>query len=163
VESHLSYIVWDENKQENQMPPKAKVICSQGPLFVRKLVDSTLIHNSLYLHLSNETDRNGSSTYIYLGAWDDQKVTHGAQIKNSIFQSYEVGTEQEHLLLFYILEGSAFVLKHRQHYSNAFDLAQVLLDHYHTVGESHYEVMHACLDHESRKVLLFLTHSEFQE
>jgi hypothetical protein len=155
----IIYAVWDE-KQKEALPPIAKVLASQGVLFLRKLVNATIIKNKTYEHTSHETDESGEAS-IYLKEWNKETQPFGEAIHKAIYTQYDVANPNYEVEL-YMVDGNESRLITRHTFENAIEIAEILLDHYRPIQGIFYELIYAILDHDRHKVLIFLNQAEYQ-
>ncbi|WP_134701227.1 hypothetical protein [Ammoniphilus sp. YIM 78166] len=152
------YQEWDEQTGQS-LEPIAKVLVSQEILFLRKLVNATMIRNQIWEHTSHETD--GEKSFIYVKPFDPNVVTHGEKIKQTAFSRYDLANRYE--AEYWGFTGIDFQLLKIGTYEQALDAAQVLLDHYVHVHKVHYEVDYVILDPNRKKILLFLQQTSFSD
>lgn len=152
----LRYFEWDES----EMQPKeilAQVLVDQGVLFLRKLVNATVIRNQLFEHTSNESD--GKESFIYLQPFEASQLEEKAPIEQAVFSRHNVAPRYE--AEYWTLEDRSFICRETQRFDHPMDTAQLLLDHYLHFQGYHYEYLYAVLDPARRKLLLFLKQTVF--
>jgi len=150
------YQKWDERTGQS-LEPVAKVLVSQGILFLRKLVNATVIRNQIWEHTSHEAE--GDHSLIYVKPFDSAAFTYGEEIKKTVYTQYDLANRYEAEYWGFI--GNDFQLMEKDKFEQALDAAQVLLDHYIHIDECHYEVDYAILDPNRKKILLFLQQTSF--
>lgn len=150
------YQEWDETKDQS-LEPMAKVLVSQGILFLRKLVNATVIQNGIWEHTSHESD--GEHSLIYVKPFDPMALKYGEEIKETVFSRYDLADRYE--VEYLGMVGSHFQCLKRDTFEQALEAAQVLLNHFVHIDERHYEVDYAILDPSRKKILLFLQQTSF--
>lgn len=150
----LFYIEWDETFQLPS-PPISETTVSNGELFIRKLVNASMMNNRIWEHISNETDEHGQSV-IYVKPWLKEYSRFGEAMDVAVHEHYDIA-EAAYEIEYYHMNGERFSLKTKSSYKNPMDIAQVLLDHYVSLNGATYEAYFALWDNSRHKVLLFLT------
>jgi hypothetical protein len=150
----LMYRSWSEDKQaETGVLEQASV--TRDELFMRKLVDATLMKNKLWAHLSNECqDRRDHA--IYVTAYDQQMPEgHGVAIADATLGMCKMSSmySPEYMLW----NGRSFEeLQLAESSGYMMELAEQLLDHYMVRGGKTYEFLYSVLDTDRKKVLFFM-------
>lgn len=152
----LVYIEWDENKQIDS-EPLAKVLVNQGILFLRKLVNATVIQNRIWEHSSHESEEDQSTIYVkpYVPGDHDK----GKELEKTVFTYHEISPQYE--AEFWEEDRFGYHRLQKRCCHQALDAAQLLLDHYLHLNGIHYEIQYAILDPARKKVLLFLQRTTF--
>lgn len=150
----LMYRSWSEDKQaETGVLEQASV--TRDELFMRKLVDATLMKNKLWAHLSNECqDRRDHA--IYVTAYDQQMPEgHGAAIAEAALGRCKMSPmySPEYMLW----NGRSFEeLELAESSGYTMELAEQLLDHYMVREGETYGFLYSVLDADRKKVLFFM-------
>ncbi|QMV43426.1 hypothetical protein [Cohnella cholangitidis] len=151
---HLDYREWSEalGRVEQGL---LDIHVSPEELFMRKLVNATVIRNRMFEHTSNESENNREHT-IYAKPFRDHEVdTFGPAIWKSAFEFVDVSRTFEPV--FCVWHNGDFVVKQMMYgIAQPMDIARLLLDHYLIEYGRTYEVLYTLLDHERKKVLFFL-------
>lgn len=153
----LKYVLWDEQEQ-SEVKLLSKVLVSKGALFIRKLVDSTLIRNVLYEHTSNETDEQQHRN-IYVQHWQ-----YAGPYRESILKAAEMfqdSTPSYFEIEIFLIDKEEVRLFTRQQ-KDPLDISEMLLDHYYSIEGRMYQVEHAIFDHDRHKVLFLLSLADVQ-
>jgi hypothetical protein len=153
----LIYTEWDDQRNEASPSPILQVIVSQGVLFLRKLVNASVINNRMWEHTSHETDEDGQA-YIYVKPWNKAEHSYGEQVEKCIYHRYDISTAYE--IEFYRLVQGQYEILSNVSGNSTLEVAQVLLDHYRAINGIFYELSYAVLDHNRRKVIIFVERSE---
>lgn len=128
---------------------------SNEEIFVRKLVNATMIRNQLYEHTSHESE-DGTRHIVYAKLFDERDLQlYGNQIKPALLEYCSSTIRVEAELLYW--NGAAFSRGTRLKLSNEpLKIAQLLLDHYLVIQDTTYENVYSILDTDRNKVLFFL-------
>lgn len=149
----IAYLEWNERESRVERIVQEFQI-QRAELFVRKLVNATVIHNAVYEHTSNETDDRSQST-VYVRPYSENEIPeHGEIIRSTIFEYCDISSEGE-IEFYHLLDGSARRLW-KSAISTPLEAAEVLLDHYRFVSGGSYELVYSVLDTDRNKVLVFL-------
>lgn len=150
----LTYQEWSESlgRAEREL---LEVHVSREEMFLRKLVNATVIRNRMFEHTSNESENNREHV-IYAKPFREYEVdTYGPGIWKHAFEFVDVSHTIEPV--FCVWHNGDFAVKPVLHgISQPMDIAQLLLDHYLIEYGRTYEVIYTLLDHERKKVLFFL-------
>lgn len=156
----LKYVIWPEEQRE-----KSKLIdessVSQDELFIRKLVDATLLSDQLYIHLSHESD-DQAGELIYITPFNSEDLeTYGNAVESTINTNSVVSSRVEYLLW----NGASFQAPQQLFPLPTFkrDIAAYLLNHYLVFSNITYEVLFSIYDKAKDRVLLFLKEAESDE
>lgn len=128
---------------------------TRDELFMRKLVDATLVKNKLWAHLSNECqDRREHA--VYVTAYDSQMPDeYGAAIADAALAMCKMSSmySAEYMLW----NGRSFEeLDLAESSTYTMELAEQLLDHYMVRSGKTYEFVYSVLDADRRKVMFFM-------
>lgn len=150
----LSYQEWSEAESKVVRTILEQTV-SNEELFVRKLVNATVIRNQCFEHTSHESE-DGQRQFIYMKPFQEMELKpYGSPIKHALFEYCDIAT----------------VLAAEWHYwergqfnrgeplrpaYQTLELAQLLLDHYYVERGHTYEHVYSVLDLDRRKVNLFL-------
>jgi hypothetical protein len=131
---------------------------SREEMFIRKLVNGTMIRNQLFEHSSNESE-NFELHHIYLLPFDGRKQLYGDTIREAAFEYCSVSANIE--CEWKVYDGSKF----RQADSiepaaNLLDIAQMLLDHYLIIEGHTYETIYSLFDSDRKKVIFYLSEAD---
>lgn len=153
--SPLSYLEWSEHGQRVERTITETAV-SRDELFVRKLVNATVVRNSLFEHTANESE-DGQRHLIYAKPYHDQDdAVYGSAIRTALYENCSVSP---HLEAEYLLwNGYRFkpcVLGQRP-LANPLDFAQLLLDHYIVSEQQSYETVYTVYDMDRSKLIIFL-------
>lgn len=150
----LTYRSWSEDKQaETGVLEQTSV--TRDELFMRKLVDATLMKNKLWTHLSNECqDRREHVIYVTM---DEQQLPegYGAAIADAALGLCKMSSmySPEYMLW----NGRSFEeLELIESAGYTMELAEQLLDHYMVRAGKTYEILYSVLDADRKKVLFFV-------
>ncbi|CAI6080520.1 hypothetical protein PAECIP112173_02914 [Paenibacillus sp. JJ-100] len=150
----LMYHRWSEDKQaETGMLEQVSV--TRDELFMRKLVDATLMKNKLWAHLSNECqDRREHA--IYVTAYDQQMPEgHGAAIADAALGMCKMSSMYSPEYMQW--NGRSFEeLELAESSGYTMELAEQLLDHYMVREGKTYEILYSVLDTDRKKVMFFM-------
>lgn len=147
----LVYLEWNEDHQMST-EPLAKVLVDQGILFLRKLVNATVIQNRIWEHSSHESDEDQSTIYV-------KPYDKGDEMEKTVFSRHEMASQYE--AEYWEENHSGYHFLQNRRFTQALGAAQVLLDHYLHLNDVHYEIQYAILDPARKKVLLFLQRTAF--
>lgn len=152
-------MLWPEDRK--QQKPAAECSVSQDELFVRKLVDATLLSGRLFTHLSHESDdREGE--FIYVTPFQEQEPEiYGAAIQAAVNSGTVVSSRLDYL----VWDGAAFQPPSRLFPAPTFkrDLSACLLNHYLVFGGITYEMLFSIYDPAPDRVVLFLKEADRDE
>lgn len=150
----LHYQEWSESlgRVEQEL---LEVYVSREELFLRKLVNATVIRNRMFEHTSNESENNREHA-IYAKPFRDHDVeAYGPAIWKHAFEFVDVGHSIEPV--FCVWHNGDFTVKSMPYgIAGPMDISQLLLDHYLIEYGNTYEVIYTLFDHERKKVLFFL-------
>ncbi|MDK8190342.1 hypothetical protein QP794_09605 [Paenibacillus sp. UMB7766-LJ446] len=150
----LTYRNWSDDRQV-ETGVLEQVSVTRDELFMRKLVDATLMKNKLWAHLSNECEDRREHA-VYLTEYNNQKpAEHGTAIADAALSMCKMSSmySAEYMLW----NGSAFQeLDLAESSSYTMELAEQLLDHYMVRGGITYEFVYSVLDADRNKVLFFM-------
>lgn len=128
---------------------------TRDELFMRKLVDATLVKNKLWAHLSNEC-QDGREHAVYVTAYEQQMPdVYGAAIADAALAMCKMSSmySAEYMLW----NGSSFQeLELTVSSTYTMELAEQLLDHYMVRGGKTYEFLYSVLDADRKKVLFYM-------
>ncbi|RXT07868.1 hypothetical protein [Ammoniphilus sp. CFH 90114] len=147
----LIYSEWKETEQQAG-ETLAQVLVDQHVLFLRKLVNATIIRNQIYQHTSNESDEKYS--YIYLQPFSETSIEEKEAIEQAVFSRHDVAPRYE--AEYWTAGDHSFICRQTQRFELPLDAAMLLLDHFIHLNGIHYEYLYAVLDPARRKLLLFL-------
>ncbi|MEK4529448.1 hypothetical protein CXK86_05490 [Paenibacillus sp. BGI2013] len=150
----MTYRSWSDDRQaETGVLEQASV--TRDELFMRKLVDATLVKNKLWAHLSNEC-QDGREHAVYVTAYDQQMPDeYGAAIADAALAMCKMSSmySAEYMLW----NGSSFQeLELTVSSTYTMELAEQLLDHYMVRGGKTYEFLYSVLDADRKKVLFYM-------
>ncbi|MCM3786136.1 hypothetical protein M3231_24560 [Neobacillus mesonae] len=133
---------------------------SQEELFVRKLVNATVIRGELYEHTANESE-DGYCHLIYAKKFNPEDHNFGKALLDATFDAYQVSPGS--ISCEYALwKGRSFKpLELNITPSSAIEVARLLLDHYIVHREDTYESIYTVLDTDRSRVVLYLKRGEF--
>lgn len=152
----LLYAEWNDSTGQPS-EPLAKVLVSQGILFLRKLVNATVIHNYIWEHTSHE--RDGEQAFIFVKPLDPVDQPLGSEMKEAVFSRHDVSGQYE--VEYWELDHLRCQWLDKQTFERSLEAAQILLDHYLHHHGVHFEVTYTILDPARKKVLVFLQRTEF--
>ncbi|SDD33000.1 hypothetical protein SAMN05428987_4526 [Paenibacillus sp. CF095] len=128
---------------------------TRDELFMRKLVDATLVKNKLWAHLSNEC-QDGREHAVYVTAYEQQMPDeYGAAIADAALAMCKMSSmySAEYMLW----NGRSFQeLELTVSSTYTMELAEQLLDHYMVRGGKTYEFLYSVLDADRKKVLFYM-------
>lgn len=128
---------------------------TRDELFMRKLVDATLVKNKLWAHLSNEC-QDGREHAVYVTAYDQQMPDeYGAAIADAALAMCKMSSmySAEYMLW----NGRSFQeLELTASSTYTMELAEQLLDHYMVRSGKTYEFLYSVLDADRKKVLFYM-------
>ncbi|WP_340028133.1 hypothetical protein MHB71_26745 [Paenibacillus sp. FSL H7-0940] len=150
----MTYRSWSDDRQaETGVLEQASV--TRDELFMRKLVDATLVKNKLWAHLSNEC-QDGREHAVYVTAYEQQMPDeYGAAIADAALAMCKMSSmySAEYMLW----NGSSFQeLELTVSSTYTMELAEQLLDHYMVRGGKTYEFLYSVLDADRKKVLFYM-------
>ncbi|RAP78372.1 hypothetical protein [Paenibacillus montanisoli] len=150
----IYYQDWDEAGQRVQRTLKQYTI-GTDELFVRKLVNATVIQNLLLHHSSHESEAGGNHL-IYAAPFQSSCLDrYGSEIKPALLERCDRSVFLETEFLYW--NGSRFELgEPLMHTPDALAIARLLLDHYLVKQERTYESLYTVLDDDRNKVLFYL-------
>ncbi|MNM91947.1 hypothetical protein D3C76_53770 [compost metagenome] len=150
----FSYQEWSEPEgrvlsvlQEKRVPGEE--------IFLRKLVNATVIRNQVYEHTSNESEV-GERHNVYVKPFDEDDLElYGVHIKSSLFEnsarSIRIETE------FLCWEETGFERREvLAPIRDLYEISQLLLDHHLVIRGNHYEILYSVLDTDMNKVNFYL-------
>ncbi|WKL04276.1 hypothetical protein Q0F98_14695 [Paenibacillus amylolyticus] len=128
---------------------------TRDELFMRKLVDATLVKNKLWAHLSNEC-QDGREHAVYVTAYEQQMPDeYGAAIADAALAMCKMSSmySAEYMLW----NGRSFQeLELTASSTYTMELAEQLLDHYMVHDGKTYEFLYSVLDADRKKVLFYM-------
>lgn len=128
---------------------------TRDELFMRKLVDATLVKNKLWAHLSNEC-QDGREHAVYVTAYEQQMPdVYGAAIADAALAMCKMSSmySAEYMLW----NGRSFQeLELTASSTYTMELAEQLLDHYMVRSGKTYEFLYSVLDADRKKVLFYM-------
>ncbi|MCW3793027.1 hypothetical protein OM416_15660 [Paenibacillus sp. LS1] len=150
----MTYRSWSDDRQaETGVLEQASV--TRDELFMRKLVDATLVKNKLWAHLSNEC-QDGLEHAVYVTAYDQQMPDeYGAAIADAALAMCKMSSmySAEYMLW----NGRSFQeLELTASSTYTMELAEQLLDHYMVRDGKTYEFLYSVLDADRKKVLFYM-------
>ncbi|SDW12818.1 hypothetical protein [Paenibacillus sp. CF384] len=150
----ISYQDWDESSQRVVRTLKQYSV-DTDELFVRKLVNATVIQNRLLHHSSHESEDTGVH-HIYAASFQPSDLDfYGADIKPALLERCDRSVFLETEFLYW--NGRTFELGEGlfpTHGSQ--DIARLLLDHYLVKQTRTFESLYSVLDDDRNKVVLFM-------
>lgn len=150
----LAYHEWSE-AEHRAVQTVFETTVPHEELFIRKLVNATIIRNRLFEHSSNESE-NFAAHHIYLKPFEDWNQPFGPAIREAAFEYCSISLELEPDFRLY--DGTKFVqFRLRSPTEAPLHIAQLLLDHYLVVDGRTYETVYSALDHERKKVVFYLS------
>ena len=124
-------------------------------LFLRKLVDATMVRNQVWAHERHENN-DFSQAAIYVARWTADEVDeYGAMIERALFEMYDVSPYYE--IQWFVMNETTCRRWRHEPGGNALRCASIMLDHVHVFDGRHYDVQYAVLDLDRRKLLVFVT------
>ncbi|RKD23846.1 hypothetical protein BEP19_05295 [Ammoniphilus oxalaticus] len=154
----LIYQHWDEQNSE-PIETINRMLVSREVLFIRKLVDATVLRNKIWEHTSNETE--GDYSCIYIKPFEIKETPTGEQIEQVVFARHDLAGRYE--AEYWVVLENEYHLLTVATFEQTWHAAQVLLDHYLRIAEKHYEVNYAILDPNRKKILLFIQETSFRD
>lgn len=155
-------MTWPEETRGKSQPVEQSSI-SQDELFVRKLVDATLLSDQLYVHLSHESD-DQAGEFIYITPFHSEELeTFGGAIQSAVdINANSITSSRIEYLLW---NEDSFGPPQRLFPVPTFkrDIATYLLNHYLVFSDVTYEVLFSIYDPKRDCVLLFLKEAESDE
>ncbi|WP_199614118.1 hypothetical protein [Paenibacillus alkalitolerans] len=153
MEYSLCYQEWSEaDRRVVRLVDQATV--SREELFIRKLVNATLIRNQLYVHSSNESE-NFELHHIYVAPFDARNQPYGEAIREAAFEYCSVSARIE--AEWKVYDGSYFVNTELIAPDDGLiDIARMLLDHYLIIEGHTYETIYSLLDNDRNKVVFYV-------
>ncbi|MCG7383813.1 hypothetical protein MH144_14270 [Paenibacillus sp. ACRRY] len=150
----LTYRSWSDDRQA-ETGQLEHVSVTRDELFMRKLVDATLMKNKLWAHLSNECEDLRDHA-IYVTAYDTQMpADYGIAIADAALAMCKVSSMYS--AEYMVWNGKTFQeLELADNSSYTMELAERLLDHYMVRNGTTYEFVYSVLDADRRKVLFFM-------
>jgi len=152
--SLISYHEWSE-LEGKVIKDLEEQPASNADIFVRKLVDATVLRNRLYEHTSYESE-NSHRHFIYAKPFNESDyVEFGQSIQSPLSEycapSYTLETE------FLYWNAYQFERGNKIRFSNdAWDIAQLLLDHYLVDHEKTFETLYTVFDPLRNKVMFYM-------
>ncbi len=127
-------------------------------LFLRKLVDATMVRNQLWVHEHHE-NQDFQQAAIYVQPWTTDEVDeYGPAIEQTLFEKVDVSPYYE--IQWYVWNDRAFRRWRVEAGEYALHCASIMLDHVHLFENRRHDVQYAVLDLDRRKLLVFLTLAE---
>jgi len=151
--SWLSYQEWVE-QEKRVVSYLLEQYVSQEELFVRKLVNATVIHNKLYEHVSNESE-NGTRHIIYASRFNkNQDAVYGRYIEEPLFAN----SARTDGLTIVLLRWSGKGFERSEYVNPPYDVpaSTLLLDHYLVLYSVCYEIIYSVLDLDTNHVIFYL-------
>jgi hypothetical protein len=136
-----------------------KVVFSEhipfAELFLRKLVDATVVRNQVWEHDQHE-NRDRMQAIVRVQPWTIAAVDdYGAGIERALYAQYDVSPYYE--IQWMEWQSDRFTVLRKEQTEDALHAAAVMLDHAHDLQGVYYDVQYAVLDLDRRKLLVFLT------
>jgi hypothetical protein len=153
ITSWLSYQEWAE-QDKRVVGYLLEQYVSREELFVRKLVNASVIHNKLYEHVSNESE-NGTRHIIYASRFNrEQDTVHGRYIEEPLFAN-SARSEQLSIVLLCWNDGR---FERSEFLTAPYDVPArtLLLDHYWVLYSVCYEIIYSVLDLDTNHVIFYL-------
>ncbi|GAK41385.1 hypothetical protein PUW24_05705 [Paenibacillus urinalis] len=153
------YEHWSESDKK-VIEPLTQLHVSQEELFVRKLVNATIIRGELYEHTANESE-DGHRHLIYAKKFNPEDYSYGKALYEAAFDAYQVSSGS--IACEYVLwKGRSFQsFELNIPLSSTMDIARLLLDHYLVHRDETYESVYTVFDTDRSKVVLYLKRGEF--
>lgn len=150
----IRYQEWSEEEQKITRLLQ-EVMIPDEEIFVRKLVNATVIRNQLYEHTSHESE-DMYKHQIYAKPYSELDMpVYGQGIIPPLSEYTRPSMRLEPEFLYW--DGSAFRLGQSLFtLSYSLDIAKVLLDHYISAKLQSYECVYTVLDTNRNKVLFYL-------
>jgi len=152
--SLISYHEWSELEGKVTKDLEEQSV-SNADIFVRKLVDATVLRNQLYEHTSYESE-NSHRHLIYAKPFNESDYEEfGPSIKPPLSEycapSYTLETE------FLYWNAYQFERGNRIRFSNdALEIAKLLLDHYIVDNEKTFETLYTVFDPMRSRVMFYM-------
>lgn len=155
-------MTWSEKSRGDTQAVEQSSI-SQDELFVRKLVDATLLSDQLYVHLSHESD-DQAGEFIYITPFHAEELeTFGCAIQSAI--DLNVSSMASTRIEYLLWSEDSFQTPQQLFPVPTFkrDVATYLLNHYLVFGSVTYEVIFSIYDPKRDCVRLFLKEADKDE
>ncbi|WP_308634131.1 hypothetical protein [Paenibacillus silvisoli] len=150
----ISYLEWDETGRRVRRTLKQYTI-GTDEIFVRKLVNATVIQNLLLHHSSHESEASGQHL-IYAAPFQSSDLDgYGTEMKAALLERCDRSVFLEAEFLYW--NGIRFELGEAlTRTPDAQAIAMLLLDHYLVKQDRTYESLYTVLDDDRNKVLFYL-------
>ena len=123
-------------------------------LFLRKLVDATMVRNCLWEHEHHE-NLEFKQAAVHVQAWTVESLDeYGRAVEQALFQKYDVSKYYE--IQWWVWRHSSFQMWRTEPVEHALRAASLMLDHAHVLDSLEYHVCYAVLDLDRRKLHVFL-------
>jgi hypothetical protein len=151
----VTYLEWSDI-QGKVLQNIDRQIVGRDELFIRKLVNASVIHNVFYEHTSNESEL--SSHAIYAIPFRGVEIAeYGPAIQSTLSEFCDVAIRIEPEFWLWDNLGNRFVRGGvRLSPNGAAEIAELLLDHYIVTEERTYESIYTVLDTDRHKALFYL-------
>jgi len=150
----VSYEEWNE-EQARVERHLLDVRVPREELFLRKLVNATVIHNRLYEHSSHESE-DDRKHFVYAKPFDERSLrSYGPAVLRAVFETSEAAAEPS-ADCYYWRDGAFVRGQPAFPVNGALDIAERLLDHYRVEYGRTHEAVYAVWDEERKKALFFL-------
>ncbi|MBP3964141.1 hypothetical protein [Paenibacillus lignilyticus] len=150
----ICYQEWDESTQRVVRTLKQYSL-DTDELFVRKLVNATVIQNRLLHHSSHESEDTGVH-HIYAASFQAGDLDgYGAEVKPALLERCDRSVFLETEFLYW--NGRNFDLGEQLvRTTGSQDIARLLLDHYLVKQNRTFESLYSVLDDDRNKVVLYM-------
>lgn len=150
----ISYQEWSEDEGKVVRVLQEQSVTNEE-IFIRKLVNATVIRNQLYEHTSHESEE-GTRHIVYAKPFQESDVqVYGNSIKPPLFEYCSSTIRVEPEFLYWdghtFRRGSRLMLTREP-----LEIAQLLLDHYLVVQDTTYETVYSVLDTDRNKAVFYL-------
>ncbi|QYR23620.1 hypothetical protein KZ483_12400 [Paenibacillus sp. sptzw28] len=151
----VTYLEWSD-MQGKVLQTIDRHIVGRDELFIRKLVNASVIHNVLYEHTSNESELSQHAIYV-IPFRGKEIAEYGRAIESSLSEFCDVAMRIEPEFWLWDNLGNRFIRGGtRLSPGEAAEIAQLLLDHYIVTDERTYECIYTVMDTDRRKALFYL-------
>ncbi|RIE00204.1 hypothetical protein D3H35_29645 [Cohnella faecalis] len=155
----FSYREWSDSEDRVLRSIQEEAVPNEE-IFLRKLVNATVIRNQLYEHTSNESEE-GARHIVYAKPFNENDLElYGAHIKAPLFEQCvrSACIEAEFL---YWTETTMFQRRDAlAPERELIEISQLLLDHYLILGGRTCETVYSVFDTDMNKVILYLREVE---
>ncbi|WP_211747358.1 hypothetical protein [Paenibacillus sp. Marseille-Q4541] len=154
----LQYEEWSES-EKRVVRALTQIQVPQEELFVRKLVNATVIRGHLYEHTANESE-DGYRHLIYAQQFNTEQYSYGKALYEATFDAYRVSS---YLACEYVLwNGRAFKeTELTLSVSSPLEIAKLLLDHLIVHRDETYEMVYSTFDSDRGIVMIYLKRGDF--